>query len=213
MTKSLTPDMLLNAYANGIFPMAEHRTDEELFWVDPRQRGVMPLDGFHISRSLRKTLRSDRFGITFDRAFDGVVAGCADRDETWINDMLTYLYGQLHRAGFAHSVEVWADDTLVGGVFGVTLGGAFFGESMFSTRTDASKVALAYLVDRLRAGGYALFDTQFITPHLASLGGLEIPRAAYRKLLENALNLDAAFDRQTGVPDAYSLVQRNAQTS
>ena len=213
MTTALTPDMLVAAYAGGIFPMAEHRGDTELFWVDPRQRGVMPLDGFHISRSLRKTLRSERFTITYDTDFSGVVNGCANRDETWINDMLAELYGQLHMARLARSIEVWDGAELVGGVFGITLGGAFFGESMFSTRTDASKVALAYLVDRLRVGGFALFDTQFITPHLKSLGGVEIPRAVYRKMLNEALALDAGFDRQGGVPDPYSLLQRNAQTS
>jgi leucyl/phenylalanyl-tRNA--protein transferase len=213
MTTSLTPEMLLSAYAGGIFPMAENRGDEDLFWVDPRQRGIMPLNGFHISRSLAKTIRSARFKITYDVDFKGVVKGCAARDETWINDMLETLYGQLHLGRMARSVEVWDGADLVGGVFGITLGGAFFGESMFSTRKDASKVALAYLVDRLNIGGFALFDTQFITPHLASLGGLEIPRADYRERLESALALDADFDRQGGVPDAYSLLQRNAQTS
>ncbi|WP_375281198.1 leucyl/phenylalanyl-tRNA--protein transferase [Pseudooctadecabacter sp.] len=205
--------MLLSAYAGGIFPMAEHRGDAELFWVDPRLRGVIPLDGFHISRSLAKTIRRGRYTITYDRDFAGVVQGCADREETWINDMLTDLYGQLHLARMARSIEVWEDGTLVGGVFGITLGGAFFGESMFSRSPNASKVALAYLVDRLRMGGFALFDTQFITPHLASLGAMEIPRSAYRKHLTDALALDAHFDRQGAVPDAYSLLQRNAQTS
>lgn len=213
MTSPLTPEMLVAAYAGGIFPMAEHRGDSELFWVDPRQRGVLPLDGFHISRSLAKTIRSGRYAITYDRDFAGVVRGCADRDETWINDMLGELYGQLHLARMARSIEVWEDDILVGGVFGITLGGAFFGESMFSHRADASKVALAYLVDRLRIGGFALFDTQFITPHLQSLGGVEIPRADYRKRLNEALSLDAGFDCQTTLPDPYSLLQRNAQTS
>ncbi len=213
MTTTLTPESLLSAYAGGIFPMSEHRDDPELFWVDPRHRGILPLDGFHISRSLAKTIRSERFKVSFDVDFTGVVAGCADRDETWINDMLTKLYGQLHLARMARSVEVWDGDTLIGGVFGITLGGAFFGESMFSTRTDASKVALAYLVDRLNVGGFALFDTQFITPHLASLGGLEIPRSDYRKMLDDALVLDAGFDRQGDVPAPYSLLQRNAQTS
>ncbi|SMX38102.1 leucyl/phenylalanyl-tRNA--protein transferase [Octadecabacter ascidiaceicola] len=213
MTTTLTPEMLLSAYAGGIFPMAENRGDDELFWVDPRQRGVMPLDGFHISRSLTKTIRSERFKITFDVDFNGVVKGCAARDETWINDMLETLYGQLHLARMARSIEVWNGGDLVGGVFGITLGGAFFGESMFSTRRDASKVALAYLVDRLNSGGFALFDTQFITPHLASLGGLEIPRSNYREMLNIALALDADFDRQGDVPDSYSLLQRNAQTS
>lgn len=213
MTTTLTPDMLVAAYAGGIFPMAEHRGDTELFWVDPRQRGVLLLDSFHISRSLRKTIRSGRFRVTYDVDFAGVVQGCADRDETWINDMLAELYGQLHLARIARSIEVWDGEILVGGVFGITLGGAFFGESMFSTRTDASKLALAYLVDRLQQGGFALFDTQFITPHLRSLGGVEIPRAQYRKMLNEALVLDAAFDRQGAVPDPYSLLQRNAQTS
>ncbi|MCF2904292.1 leucyl/phenylalanyl-tRNA--protein transferase [Octadecabacter sp. CECT 8868] len=213
MTTTLTPELLLSAYANGVFPMAEHRDDDDVFWVDPRHRGILPLDAFHISRSLRKTIRSNRFRVTFDQDFDGVVTGCATRDETWINDMLTDLYGQLHRGGVAHSVEVWDGETLVGGVFGIALGGAFFGESMFSTRTDASKLALAYLVDRLRVGGFTLFDTQFITPHLASLGGLEISRAAYRASLSAALKEDAAFDRQGSVTDPYSLLQRNAQTS
>lgn len=213
MTTTLTPEMLLSAYAGGIFPMAEYRGDKDLFWVDPRQRGVMPLDGFHISRSLAKTVRSERFTITYDVDFAGVVTGCADREETWINDMLVTLYNQLHRARMARSVEVWDDGVLVGGVFGITLGGAFFGESMFSHRTNASKVALAYLVDRLALGGFELFDTQFITPHLSSLGGVEVSRAQYRHMLDTALALDADFKRQTGVQDAYSLLQRNAQTS
>lgn len=213
MTANLTPEMLVAAYAGGIFPMAEHRGDNELFWVDPRKRGVLPIAGLHISRSLRKTLRSERFRITYDVDFNGVVAGCAAREETWINDTLAELYGQLHLARMARSIEVWQDDTLVGGCFGITLGGAFFGESMFSTRTDASKVALAYLVDRLRVGGFALFDTQFITPHLARLGAIEIPRATYRARLNEALALDADFDGQGPVTDVYSLLQRNAQTS
>ncbi len=213
MTTNLTAEMLVAAYAGGIFPMAEHRGDNELFWVDPRKRGVLPLNSFHISRSLRKTLRSERFRVTFDVDFHGVVAGCADRDETWINDMLRTLYGQLSLTGLARSIEVWEDGQLVGGCFGITLGGAFFGESMFSTRTDASKVALSYLVDRLRVGGFALFDTQFITPHLESLGAVEIPRATYRARLTEALGLDANFDRQGDVADVHSLLQRNAQTS
>ncbi|MEL6958679.1 MAG: leucyl/phenylalanyl-tRNA--protein transferase [Pseudomonadota bacterium] len=213
MSTPLTPDMLIAAYAGGIFPMAEHRSDDDLFWVDPRHRGVIPLDGFHISRSLAKVIRSEPFRLTFDADFRGVVAGCADREETWINDMLFDLYGQLHLARLAHSIEVWDGDELVGGVFGVTLGAAFFGESMFSRRTNASKVALAYLVDRLRVGGFTLFDTQFLTPHLKSLGGVEIPRAQYRARLTEALQQNADFNRQTEVPDGHSVVQRNAQTS
>jgi len=213
MTATLTPEMLLSAYAGGIFPMAEHRADTDLFWVDPRMRGVLPLDGFHISRSLAKRMRSSGFKISYNTDFAGVLDGCSDRNETWINDMLAQLYVQLHRARMAHSIEIWQDGRLVGGVFGIALGGAFFGESMFSHARDASKVALAYLVDRLREGGFALFDTQFITPHLASLGALEIPRDDYRKRLDEALGLDAHFDRQGPVPDAYSVLQRNAQTS
>lgn len=213
MTTTLTPEILLSAYAGGIFPMAEHRDDPELFWVDPRERGVIPIDGFHISRSLAKTIRSGRFRISYDIDFAGVVQGCADRDETWINDMLFDLYGQLNHARMARSIEVWEGEQLVGGVFGITLGGAFFGESMFSRSRDASKVALAYLVDRLKVGGFTLFDTQFITPHLASLGAQEIPRAIYRSNLDIALGLDANFDRQGPVTGPDQLLQRNAQTS
>jgi len=213
MTTALTPGILLSAYASGVFPMAEHRDDTELFWVDPRQRGVLPLNGFHISRSLAKTIRSGRYKVTYDADFNGVVNGCANRDETWINEMLADLYSQLHGARLARSIEIWDDGALVGGVFGIVLGGAFFGESMFSTRKDASKLALAYLVDRLQVGGFTLFDTQFITPHLQSLGGVEIPRAKYRKLLSEALELDAEFDRQGDVPDPHQLLQRSAQTS
>lgn len=213
MTTALTPEILLSAYAGGIFPMAEHRGDDELFWVDPRQRGVLPLDDFHISRSLAKTLRSGRFTVTYDVNFAGVVLGCADREETWINDMLFDLYTRLHHVRMARSIEIWEDGLLVGGVFGITIGGAFFGESMFSRRTDASKVALAYLVDRLNTGGFTLFDTQFITPHLATLGATEIPRATYRARLETALDLEANFDRQGEIPYPDQLLQRNAQTS
>lgn len=190
----LDPETLLRAYAIGIFPMAESRDDPEIHWVDPRRRGVVPLDGFHISRSLSRRIRTCGWKVTVDRDFAGVVDGCADREETWINDRIRTLYLELHRLGFAHSLEVWEGEALVGGVYGVSLGGAFFGESMFSRRTDASKLALAWLVHRLRAGGYALFDVQFLTPHLASLGAVEIPRAQYRLALEAALPLAARFD-------------------
>lgn len=213
MTAPLTPEILLSAYAGGIFPMAEHRDDPDVFWVDPHFRGVFPLSNFHISRSLAKTIRSERFQITLNGDFSGVVTGCAERDETWINDMLFDLYGQLHRSGRAHSLEVWHDNALVGGVFGITLAGAFFGESMFSRTRDASKVALAYLIDLLRETGFTLFDTQFITPHLASLGAVEIPRATYRQQLSQALLLDVELPKEAKFPDAYSLLQRNAQTS
>lgn len=208
----LTPEIMLNAYASGIFPMAETRDDPEVFWVDPRFRGVMPLDGFRMSRSLAKRIRRDDYEIHIDESFADVVAACADREETWINDTLFGLYGQLHKAGFAHSIEVWIDDELAGGMFGLTLGGAFFGESMFSRKRDASKIAMAYLVDRLRQGGFRLFDTQFLTEHLQSLGAVEIPRADYHKRLERALDRQADFN-EPQTPTPYSLLQRNTQTS
>lgn len=193
--------------------MSESRDDPEVFWVDPRQRGILPLNGFHISRSLAKRLRARPFGISFDRDFEGVVRGCANRPETWINDTIFDLYSALHASGDAHSIEVWEDSELVGGVYGVTIGAAFFGESMFSTRTDASKIALAYLVDRLRQDGFMLFDTQFLTDHLASLGAIEVPRADYHTRLEAALQKPAAFKNNTETSAPYDLIQRNAQTS
>lgn len=208
----LTPDLLLKAYALGVFPMAESRADPDVFWVDPQRRGILPLDTFHISRSLARRLRRGGVEIAVNRDFAATVEGCADRPETWINDTIRDLYLALHASGFAHSLEVWREGRLVGGVYGVTLGGAFFGESMFSRETDASKVALAYLVDRLRQAGFALFDTQFITPHLRSLGGREIPRAAYHRLLSAALGRRCDFTAP-GIPDAQLLVQRNTHTS
>lgn len=194
MTDHITPEILLQAYAMGVFPMAEARDSADIQWVDPRRRGVFPLDGFRISRSLAKTIRQERFAVTTDRDFAGVVRACSDRPETWINDQIFYLYNGLHAMGHAHSLEVWQDDLLVGGVYGVSLGAAFFGESMFSHRTDASKLALAYLIHRLRAGGFQLFDTQFLTPHLASLGAVEVPRAEYHRRLEKALALAGDFN-------------------
>ena len=207
----LTPDLLLQAYRVGVFPMSEGRNDPEVFWVDPRMRGIFPLDSFRISRSLARTIRRGHLTVTIDSAFDDVVRGCADRDETWINDTIFDLYRALFRRGDAHSVEVWQDGALVGGVYGVVIGAAFFGESMFSRATDASKLALAYLVDILRTGGFTLFDTQFITPHLASLGALEIPRADYRKQLALATAVPARFAGP--VPSAQDVIQRSAQTS
>ena len=197
--EDITPDILLRAYAMGIFPMAEGRDDPEIHWVDPRRRGILPLDGFHISRSLARRLRSGAFTVTADRAFTQVVEACAEREETWISHRIQALYEGLHALGHAHSVEVWAENRLVGGVYGVTLGAAFFGESMFSRVTDASKVALAHAVGGLQANGFRLFDTQVLTPHLASLGGIEIPRADYHKILAEALQHEARFD-----PAAYS---------
>ncbi|MFY0679480.1 MAG: leucyl/phenylalanyl-tRNA--protein transferase [Thalassovita sp.] len=210
----MTPQLLMAGYASGVFPMAESRDDTEIFWVDPRMRGVFPLDQFHISRSLVKRLRREDYTIRVNTDFEGVVMGCADREETWINAQIYDLYGQLHALGHAHSLEVWMDDVLVGGVYGVTLGHAFFGESMFSRRTDASKIALAYLVDRLRQTGFTLFDTQFITPHLASLGAIEITRANYRGQLRQALEGDdAVFDALPLPQSASEMLQRRTQTS
>ena len=208
----LTPEVMLAGYAQGIFPMAKSRDDPELHWVDPRRRGIFPLDGFHISRSLARAIRRDDYVIRANTAFNDVVQLCAARSETWINAPLVDLYDHLHRAGHAHSLEVWQDGELVGGVFGLTLGAAFFGESMFSIRTDASKIALAYLVDRLREGGFLLFDVQFMTPHLATLGAIEISRAAYHRRLESALQKTANF-MEPKVPSAHSILQRMTQTS
>lgn len=210
---TLTPDLLLQAYQAGVFPMSEGRDDPEVFWVDPRMRGIIPLDGFRMSRSLARTLRRGAFSVTCDAAFTDVVAGCADREETWINDTIFDLYSALHDAGYAHSVEVWDGPSLVGGVYGVTIGAAFFGESMFSRAADASKIALAYLVDRLRLGGYLLFDTQFLTPHLARLGAIEVPRDHYRAKLTQALAQEASFTSPGPLPLAQDVIQRNAQTS
>lgn len=189
----ITPEILLHGYAMGIFPMAEGRAEAEIHWVDPQRRGVFPLENFHISRSLARHILRCGWDIRIDTDFAGVVAGCAGRPETWINAEITDLYLALNRAGFAHSLEVWDGADLIGGVYGVTLGAAFFGESMFSRRTNASKTALAWLVHRLRAGGFQLFDTQFLTPHLASLGAVEISRAVYHRRLEKAVQAQASF--------------------
>ena len=199
VTEPLDPETLLQAYAMGVFPMAEGRDDAEIHWVDPRKRGIMPLNGFHMSRSLARTLRQTPLTVTVDQDFDGVVSACAEREETWISHRIQHLYSQLYRRGFAHSIEVRNGEKLVGGVYGVCLGGAFFGESMFSRVTDASKIALASTVHRLRAGGFHLFDTQFLTPHLASLGAVEVTRADYHRRLAAALAIPANFN-----PPGYS---------
>jgi leucyl/phenylalanyl-tRNA--protein transferase len=183
----LDPRLLLQGYATGIFPMADSREADELFWVEPRNRAIIPLDRFHLSRSLRRTLRSGRFSVSRDTDFAAVIRACADREETWINAELESAMLALHGSGHAHSVEVWEKDELVGGLYGVKLGRAFFGESMFSRRTDASKVALAWLVARLKAGNFTLLDCQFMTEHLASLGAISIPREVYVALLSAAL--------------------------
>lgn len=207
----LTPELLLEGYAAGIFPMAEGRDDPEIHWIEPRERGVLPLGGFHLSRSLRRRLRNWPHRATLDADFEGVLDACAAREQTWINAPLRELYLMLHGSGDAHSVEIWHDGALAGGVYGVTLGGAFFGESMFSHRSDASKMALAYLVDLLRRGGFVLFDTQFLTPHLVSLGGVELPRQDYRAELSAALALDAELPHD--LPGPAHLLQRMTQMS
>ncbi len=209
----LTPDLLLHAYSVGVFPMSEGRDDPDVFWVEPKRRGILPPDGFHISRSLARRMRAEPFGISYDRAFDAVVAGCADRDETWINAAIARTYRALHDLGHAHSIEIWEGSDLVGGVYGVTLGAAFFGESMFSRRTDASKIALAYLTDHLRRAGFRLFDTQFLTPHLARLGAIEIARDDYQERLSLALAVPAEFAEGGAVPPPQEVIQRSAQTS
>ena len=193
MKNALTPEILLRAYAAGVFPMAEGRDDPTIHWIDPRKRGVFPLDNYHISRSLSRHIRHAACSIRTDTEFSAVVKGCADRAETWINPEIFRLYSDLHDLGFAHSLEVWDGEALIGGVYGVAIGAAFFGESMFSRRTNASKTALAYLIHLLNAGGFSLFDTQFLTPHLASLGAVEISRAQYHQLLKNALPAQASF--------------------
>ena len=183
----LDPRLLLQGYASGIFPMADSRNASELFWVEPRQRAIIPLDDFHLSRSLRRTIRSGCFNVTRDRDFARVIAACADREETWINAELEHVMLALHGSGHAHSIEVWRDDALVGGLYGVKIGRAFFGESMFSRATDASKIALAWLIARLKVGNFTLLDCQFMTDHLASLGAVSVPRETYVALLSAAL--------------------------
>jgi leucyl/phenylalanyl-tRNA--protein transferase len=189
---ALDPRLLLQGYAMGIFPMADSRDADEVFWVEPRSRAIIPLDGFHLSHSLRRTLRAGKFAVTADRAFAGVIAACADREETWINSDIERAVLSLHRLGHAHSIEIWKGDALVGGLYGISLGRAFFGESMFSRETDASKVALAWLVARLKVGGYELLDCQFMTGHLASLGAVAVPRDRYVALLATALGEGAS---------------------
>lgn len=215
MVQQLTPDLLLRAYCLGVFPMAEARDDPRVRWIDPYRRGVLPLEGFRISRSLDRRLRAQGYRITVDTDFAGVVDACADRTETWINPAIRAAYLGLHAAGHAHALEVRdpETDTLIGGVYGVAIGAAFFGESMFSRRTDASKIALAFLTRRLLMGGFVLFDTQFLTPHLASLGAEEISRIDYRRRLAAALEMPADFDAEGPVPPPYDRRQRSTQTS
>jgi leucyl/phenylalanyl-tRNA--protein transferase len=209
----LTPTLILRAYAAGVFPMADSAETDGVFWVDPRQRGVFPLEAFHVPRRLARTIRSGRFTITIDRDFDAVIDACADRDETWINGDIRRLYVALHEMGYAHSVETRVQGRLVGGLYGVRMGAAFFGESMFHRMTDASKVALVHLVARLKAGGFRLLDSQFTTDHLARFGAVSIPREQYRQELEAALHRAADFFAlpQDASPDV--VLQLISQTS
>ncbi len=189
----LTPELVLRAYGAGVFPMTDNADADDVYWVDPRKRGILPLNGFHLSRSLRKRLLRHDYRVRIDTAFDAVLDACADRDETWINPTIRSLFTDLNRMGHAHSIELWQDDDLVGGLYGLRLGAAFFGESMFSRQRDASKIALAWLVARLRAGEFALLDTQFTTPHLESMGARAVPRAHYHELLDRALTRRGDF--------------------
>jgi leucyl/phenylalanyl-tRNA--protein transferase len=214
---AITAELLLKAYAAGVFPMAESGAGDELFWVDPEWRGILPLDAFHVPRRLSRTVRGDRFQITVDRAFGPVIRACAERREghrdTWINAEIVALYSELFAHGSVHSVEAWQDDELAGGLYGVSLGAAFFGESMFSRRRDASKVALVHLVGRLIRGGYTLLDTQFVTGHLAQFGAIEIRRRDYHGLLARALRQRGDFSSAGAGLSAAAVLQSITQTS
>lgn len=214
---NLTPEILLRAYAVGLFPMAEHRDDSTLYWIDPEKRGILPLNGFHIPRRLRRTVRRNVFDIRCDTAFADVIRACAapgpKRDESWINDEIVALYTDLFELGRAHSIEAWRDGELVGGLYGVSLGAAFFGESMFSSVRDASKVALVHLVARLRKGGYRLLDTQFVTDHLNQFGAVEVARTGYRQKLSDALDLSASFPAELTQSELDAFLQDITQTS
>jgi leucyl/phenylalanyl-tRNA--protein transferase len=212
----LTPELLLHAYAEGLFPMAERRDDPTLFWVSPELRGVIPLESFHVSHRLGRTVRQDRFTVTFDSCFSAVMRACAEpapgRKESWINEEILRLYTALHAAEHAHSVECWREGNLVGGLYGVNLGGAFFGESMFSRERDASKVALVHLVAQLIRGGFVLLDTQFLTGHLASFGAVEIPRAQYLARLNTALGHQAHWLASSGSATGFSVSGASGDT-
>ena len=193
----IPPDLLIRAYASGVFPMSESADDPEVFWVRPETRGIIPLNGFHMPKSLAKTIRQHRFDIRRDSDFDGVIDGCAEsrpgRRRTWINGPIREAYAELFRRGHCHTVEAWNGDRLVGGLYGVTLGRAFFGESMFARETDASKVCLAHLVEHLKARGFELLDTQFTTEHLKRFGAIDVPRGRYERMLADALSGEAKF--------------------
>jgi len=208
---AITPQILLQAYAAGIFPMAERAEDNALYWVEPEERGLFPLKGLRVSQSLRKCVRRQRFTIRIDHDFSGTMKECArktaERPSTWINKRILSLYGELHRLGHAHSVECWRDDRIVGGLYGVSHGAAFFGESMFSREPNASKVALVHLVARLNAGGYRLLDAQFLNPHLESLGAITVGKAHYKELLADALAGDGDFNRFTADNDPEAVLR------
>lgn len=213
----ITPEVLLKAYSVGIFPMAESADDPELFWVEPKMRGVLPLDAFHIPKSLRKAMRKNPFEVTIDTNFNEVVEACAapapNRESTWINEQIRRLYKGLFDMGHCHSVECWEDGELVGGLYGVSLGGAFFGESMFSRKTNASKIALVHLAHRLNTGGFMLLDTQFTTQHLERFGVLEIPKEEYSVILEEAVGIKADFNPYEGGGTSDSILQSFSQIS
>jgi leucyl/phenylalanyl-tRNA--protein transferase len=213
----ITPELLLQAYRIGVFPMGERRDDPKLYWLDPRVRCVLPLDGFHLPRRLARTVRSGHFEVSADRAFVEVVRACAEprpgHPESWINEPIVELYSELHRRGHAHSVEAWHDGGLVGGLYGVSVGAVFFGESMFSRERDASKVALVHLVGRLIKGGFRLLDCQFMTEHLRGFGAVEIPRDEFRERLADAVGREAIFQRDLAGEDPCSLVQASTRTS
>jgi leucyl/phenylalanyl-tRNA--protein transferase len=213
----ITPDLLLQAYRIGVFPMGERRDDPKLYWLDPRQRAVLPLDSFHLPRRLARTVRAGHFEVSADTAFAETVRACAEprpgHPESWINEPIVDLYTQLHRRGHAHSVECRLDGTLVGGLYGVSVGAAFFGESMFSRARDASKVALVHLVARLINGGFRLLDCQFMTEHLRSFGAIEIPRDDFKLWLAAAIDQSATFQRDLGSEDPCTIVQESTRTS
>lgn len=213
----ITPELLLQAYRVGVFPMGERRDDPKLYWLDPRLRAVLPLDGFHLSRRLARTVRSGPFDVSADTDFTATVRACAEprpgHPESWINEPIIELYSELHRRGHAHSIECRVDGILVGGLYGVTVGAAFFGESMFSRRRDASKVALVHLAARLIVGGFRLLDCQFMTEHLRSFGAIEIQRDVFRLQLADAVDRSAVFQRELGGADPCAIVQASTRTS
>lgn len=212
----LTPQIVLDAYSKGLFPMAENRRDKQLFWIDPEVRGILPLDNFHIPRSLKKKIRNNPFEVRFDHNFAAVIRACAQqkpkRRETWINDEIIELYTKLFCMRHAHSVECWQEEKLVGGLYGISIGGAFFGESMFSSERDSSKIALVHLVARLNLAGFTLLDTQFITDHLKQFGAIEISRVEYHKILSGALNLNVGFHLEVSLDAEEEVLRRILQS-